>query len=168
MTTFVISTKDAKQEKLFYVVANVIIVDPAKKTCLLLKRGENEKVLPGKWAHAGGKLEHEDVKRLILESGALPIDGVDNILGKLAQREAKEECGLDVKEESNVIKNKVFVRPDGIPVLMATMVSEYAGGEVVIEDGAIADYAWVSAEELNKYDCIKGVREEVALVLSQY
>jgi 8-oxo-dGTP pyrophosphatase MutT (NUDIX family) len=167
MSTFVISTAEAKQDKLFYVVANIIIIDSKSHTCLLLKRGENEKVLPGKWGHAGGKLEHGDVKRLILEVGSEPIEGIDNILGKLAKREAKEECGLDIQEESNVLKNKVFVRPDGIPVFMATMVSEYKGGEVLIEAGAIADYAWVSVDKLDDYDTIKGVAEEVKLALAQ-
>lgn len=166
MSTFQISTTEAKQDKLFYVVANVIIIDRSRGVCLLLKRGDNEKVLPGKWGHAGGKLEHDDVKKLILASGGEPIEGVDNILGKLAQREAKEECGLDVREESEVIKNKVFVRPDGIPVFMATVVSEYSGGEVIIEEGAIADYAWVALDELANYDCIKGVPEEVRLALA--
>lgn len=165
MPTFTISTSEAKQDKLFYVVANVIIVDPAKQACLLLKRGDDEKVLPGKWAFPGGKLEQDDVEQLIIDAGVAPIEGIDNILGKLAQREAKEECGLDVQENGRIIKNKVFIRPDGVPVFMVTMVSEYSGGEVVIEDGAIADYAWVNREDLVNYDCIDGIREEAVLAL---
>lgn len=167
MSKFVISTSEAKQDKLFYVVANIIIIDSNRKVCLLLKRSENEKVLPGKWGHAGGKLEHADVKKLILEAGTEPINGIENILGKLARREAKEECGLDVNEESKIIKNKVFVRPDGIPVFMATLVTEYKGGDVEIEEGAIADYAWVGISDLDKYDCIEGIPEEVKLAFKQ-
>jgi 8-oxo-dGTP pyrophosphatase MutT (NUDIX family) len=166
MSDFIISTEEAKQDKLFYVVANIIIVNSKDKTCLLLKRGDNEKVFPGKWAFAGGKLEQADVKNLILKNGSEPIEGVDNILGMLAQREAKEECGLDVKEESNVIKNKVFIRPDGVPVFLALLVTEYIGGEVVAEDGAISDFAWVSKDNINDYDCIKGVKDEVLRALS--
>src|SRR5260221_13429860 len=89
MANINISTDEAKQDKLFYIVANIIIVDSTKRACLLLKRGENEKVYPGKWGHAGGKLEHQDVNKLILEAGVKPIEGIDNILGKLAKREAK-------------------------------------------------------------------------------
>lgn len=166
MPTFEITTAEAKQDKLFYVVANVIIVDPTQKACLLLKRSEQEKVHGGKWAFPGGKLEHGDVKQLILEADADPLGGIDNILGKLAVREAKEECGLTVHEEGRIIKNKVFVRPDGVPVFMTTLVSEYMGGNVVIEDGAITDYAWVQKTELAAYDCIEGVREEAVLALS--
>lgn len=166
MSTFVISTDEAKQDKLFYVVANVIIVNPAKKTCLLLKRGENEKVLPGKWAFPGGKLEHSDVKQYISDARVDPIDGIENILGKLGVRESKEECGLVVDENARIIKNKVFIRPDGVPVFMVTLASKYIGGDVVIEDGAISDYAWVSLSEISDYDCINGVGEEAKLALT--
>lgn len=167
MSTFEVSTSEAKQDKLFYVVANVIIIDSAKKACLLLKRGDNEKVHRGKWAFPGGKLEHNDVKQLIIETGVEPIDGIDNILGKLAVREAKEECGLEVQEDGYVIKNKVFIRPDGVPVFMATLASEYTGGDVIIEDGAITDHAWVNKQQLDNYDCIEGVREEAVLALNR-
>jgi 8-oxo-dGTP pyrophosphatase MutT (NUDIX family) len=166
MPTFEISTTGAKQDKLFYVVANIIIVNSDDKTCLLIKRSNTEKVLPGKWAFPGGKLEHEDVKQLVVEAGVEPITGIDNILGKLAVREAKEECGLDVDENARVIKNKVFVRPDGIPVFMATLANEYRGGEVVIEDGAVTDFAWVAKDQLTDYDCVPGVVQEAELALA--
>lgn len=166
MSKFAISVSEAKQDKLFYVVANIIIIDASKQACLLLKRGETEKVLPGKWAFPGGKLEHSDVGKLIEDIDAEPIEGVDNILGKLAVREAKEECGLTVSEDGRIIRNKVFVRPDGVPVFMVTLASGYMGGEVEIEDGAIADYAWVKREELEDYDCIEGVLEEALTALS--
>jgi 8-oxo-dGTP pyrophosphatase MutT (NUDIX family) len=162
---FEISTAEAKQDKLFYVVTNVIIVDSAKQACLLLKRSENEKVLPGKWAFPGGKLEHKEVKKFIIQAKADPLEGIDNILGKLGVREAKEECGLDVEEDGQIIKNKAFIRPDGIPVFMATMVSEYVGGEVVTEAGAIVDSAWVAKNHLDEYDCIPSVRKEALIAL---
>lgn len=160
-----ISTAAAKQDKLFYVVANIIIVDAHNKTILLIKRSETEKVFPGKWAFPGGKLEHGDVSSLIIAAGTDPVEGVDNILGKLAAREAKEECGLAVREETKVLSNKVFVRPDGIPVFMAVLVSEYIGGDVVLEAGAVSDYSWVTAESVRLLDCIPGVAEQVAAVL---
>jgi hypothetical protein len=43
---------------------------------------------------------------LLVASGKKPIEGVDNILDKLAMREAKEECGLDVDAKgATLIKN---------------------------------------------------------------
>lgn len=161
-----ISVTEAKTDKLFYVVANIIIVNSVEATCLLLKRSKTEKVHPGKWAFPGGKLEHVDVAKLLEETGTAPIDGIDNILGKLAVREAEEECGLTVDgENGTIIKNKVFVRPDGVPVFMATLTAEYAGGSVVLEDGAFSNYAWVNQHQLADYDCIDGVRKEAEKAL---
>jgi ADP-ribose pyrophosphatase YjhB (NUDIX family) len=161
MTNLEISTAEAKQDKLFYVVANIVIVDVANASCLLLKRSESEKVLGCKWAFPGGKLEHKDVAQLLEATGNEPIQGIDNILGKLAMREGKEECGLDVSaDDAAVIKNKVFVRPDGVPVFMTTLATTYEGGEVKLEDGAFSEYAWSTNEQLSDYDCIPGVQEE--------
>lgn len=95
--------------------------------------------------------------------GKEPIEGVENILGKLAQREAKEECGLDVSADNTVVlKNKVFVRPDNVPVFMVTLATSYEGGEIELEKAAFTDFAWVSAEQALDYDCINGIQGEIA------
>ncbi len=159
-----ISVAEAKQDKLFYVVSNLAIINIAEATCLLLKRGPNEKVLPNKWCFAGGKLEHQDVKKLLEETGRQPIDGIENILGLLGEREAREESGLDIDSATaQIITNKVFVRPDGVPVFMATLAAAYTGGTVKLEDQAFSDYAWAHRDELDSYDCIDSVREEAVL-----
>lgn len=164
-----ISTDKAKQDKLFYIVANVIIVNPQNATCLLLKRSDSEKVHPGKWAFPGGKLEHADVAQLLQKTGNNPLDGIENIMGDLAAREAKEECGLTVSKDGAIIKNKVFVRPDGVPVFMTVMTAEYTGtDEVMLEEGAFSDYAWVTHADLPGYDLIDGVDIEAQEALSQY
>lgn len=160
MSDITISASQAKQDKLFYIVANIIIIDRVKQACLLLKRSEKEKVHPGKWAFPGGKLEHGELQQLLEQSGKTPIDGIDNILGILAAREAEEECGLIVDVNAKILQNKVFIRPDNVPVFLAILVTEYRGGTVALEDGAITDHAWVTKEELSNYDCIPGIVEE--------
>lgn len=163
MNSHSISIDQAKKDKLFYVVANIAIVNVADRSCLLLKRSENEKVLGGRWAFPGGKLEHSDITTLLVETGNKPIDGIDNILGKLVQREGKEECGLEVSPKTTlIIRNKVFVRPDNVPVFMTTLATSYLGGTVKMEDGAFSEYAWVTTDQLAGYDCIDGVRNEAA------
>ncbi len=52
-----ISLKEAKQDKLFYFVANIIIYRDSDSRCLILKRHLREKVHPNKYAVPGGKLE---------------------------------------------------------------------------------------------------------------
>jgi 8-oxo-dGTP pyrophosphatase MutT (NUDIX family) len=162
-----ISTTEAKQDKLFYIVANIAIVNTADATVLILKRSASEKVHPGKWAFPGGKLEHADVARLLEETGAEPIDGIDNIMGLLAMREAKEECGLTVDASSaRILSDKVFVRPDGIPVFMTIMATGYSGGEVVLEEGAFSEYTWVSMADLSDYDLITGLARDIEAALA--
>ena len=56
-----ISIENAKENKLFYIVSNVVIYRDSDQRCLLLKRSENEKVHPGKYCTPGGKLEWEDL-----------------------------------------------------------------------------------------------------------
>ena len=56
-----ISIDNAKKEKLFYFVANVVVYRDKDKRCLILKRDEREKVHPGKYAVPGGKLEWKDL-----------------------------------------------------------------------------------------------------------
>ena len=51
-----ISLQNAKKDKLFYFVANVVIYRENDGKCLILKRSEREKVHPGKYAVPGGKL----------------------------------------------------------------------------------------------------------------
>jgi 8-oxo-dGTP pyrophosphatase MutT (NUDIX family) len=166
MSEIIISNDQAKQDKLFYVVANMAIVDVKKAKVLILKRGDSEKVHPGKWAFPGGKLEHADVIKLLEKTGNAPIQGVDNILGKLAQREAKEECGLDVNAAATkILSDKVFVRPDEVPVFMTVLATEYVGGEVQLEAGAFSDHAWVGIDDLTRYDLIDGLQNEVRLAI---
>ena len=54
-----ISLNNAKEDKLFYFVANAVVYRESDGRCLILKRSEREKVHPGKWAVPGGKLEWE-------------------------------------------------------------------------------------------------------------
>ncbi|HRZ29879.1 MAG TPA: hypothetical protein P5052_04025 [Candidatus Paceibacterota bacterium] len=57
MKALKISLDNAKQNKLFYFVANVIIYRDSDKRCLILKRSSTEKVHPDKYCVPGGKLE---------------------------------------------------------------------------------------------------------------
>ena len=52
-----ISVDRAKKNKLFYLVATVVVYRESDGRCLILKRGMGEKVHPGKYTVPGGKLE---------------------------------------------------------------------------------------------------------------
>ncbi|MBP9715524.1 MAG: NUDIX domain-containing protein [Candidatus Pacebacteria bacterium] len=156
-----ISLEKAKQDKLFYFVANAVIYRDSDSRCLILKRSEREVAHPGRYGVVGGKLEWKD----------LPIEGPNSVNGNvidfndaldsLVRREAKEESGVEIYPELRYVNSKAFIRPDGVPVVLIKFTARYKSGEVIPEAGAFDDYAWVNAEEVKNYDCIDGIPEEV-------
>ncbi|MGC9968749.1 MAG: NUDIX domain-containing protein [Minisyncoccia bacterium] len=163
-----ISLEHAKQDKLFYFVANVLVYRPSDGRCLILKRDEREKVHPGKWATPGGKLEWNDMD--LARPTRMNGDVVDfeNAVENLIARETKEEAGIEILSELKYINSNAFVRPDGIPVVLVKFAAEYKSGEVKPEEGSFTEYAWVNAEEVKKYDCIEGIPEEVRRAIALF
>lgn len=156
-----ISIQNAKQDKLFYFVANVVIYRESDGRCLILKRSAREKVHPGKYAVPGGKLEWNqmDLKQPTRINGEV-LD-FENAVEKLLQREALEEANVETEDRLTYLNSVAFVRPDEIPVVLVKFAAKYKSGEVKPEPGAFEEFAWVNAEEVKNYDCIEGVDEEV-------
>lgn len=156
-----ISLDRAKEDKLFYLVANVVVYRDDGR-CLLLRRSDGEKVHPGKWCVPGGKLEWSDLdvdNPTRLNGDVLDFEGA---LEDLLAREAFEESGVSIdRDDMRYINSVAYVRPDGIPVLLVKLAARYVSGEVVLEKGSFTDAAWVSASEVDSYDCIRGVPDEV-------
>lgn len=163
-----ISINNAKEEKLFYFVANVVVYRESDGRCLILKRDEREKAHPGKYCVPGGKLEWKDLD--INNPTRLNGDILDfeNSVEDLLRREVLEEAGIEIYEDFVYINSVSFIRPDEIPVVLVKFAVKYKGGDVRIEDGAFSDYAWVDKEEVKNYDCIKGVCEEVGKVVDLF
>lgn len=156
-----VSVDAAKPDKLFYFVCTVVPYRTADGKCLLLKRDEREKVHPGKWGVPGGKLEHGDLdlgNPTRLNGDVADFEGM---VRDLLRREAKEEANIELGDDFRLLGDIVFVRPDGIPVVMLQFAADYAGGEVRPEEGAFTEAAWVSADEVDGYDCIDGIHQEV-------
>lgn len=163
-----ISIDNAKKDKLFYVVANVVIYRESDKKCLILKRSEREIAHPNKYAVPGGKLEWKD---LPLENPTRvngDILDYENTIGNLLKREAFEECGLTISDDLVYVNNVAFIRPDETPVILVKFAAKYVSGEVVLEEGAFTDYAWVSADEVMNYDCIEGIQGEVKKTIEMF
>ncbi len=157
-----ISLEKAKQDKLFYFVANVVVCRESDGRCLILKRDEREAVHPGKYGVIGGKLEWADLP--VGNPTRVNGDVLDfqDALERLLVREAKEEAGIEIGSRLAYVNSVAYVRPDGVPVIMLKFAAAYAGGEVVLEKGAFTDHAWADAEEVKDYPCIEGIPEEVA------
>lgn len=157
-----ISLDQAKQNQLFYFVANVIIYRESDGRCLILKRSNDESVHPGKWCVPGGKLDWSDLD--ISKPTRMNGDVYDfeDALEKLLTREAKEESNLEIAGQPIYVNSVAYVGPKGIPVMMEKFTMKYLSGDVVLEEGGFMDYAWVNESEIKNYDCIDGIPDEVA------
>lgn len=157
-----ISLQHAKEDKLFYFVANVVVYRETDGRCLILKRSEHEKVHAGKWCVPGGKLEWAqlDITNPTRMNG--DVFDFEDAVEELLAREVKEEAEIEIERELKYINSVAFVRPDGIPAILIKFAVKYKSGEVVLEDGAFADHAWVNEEEIRNYECIRGIPEEIA------
>ncbi len=156
-----ISIEKAKQDKLFYFVANAVVYRESDGRCLILKRSERETAHPGKYATPGGKLEWSnlDIKNPTRMNGE--IFDFENIIEDLLRREVREESGLEIQDEFAYINSVGFVRPDGIPVVLVKLACKYKSGEVALEEGAFTDFVWVNVDEVKSYDCIEGIEQEI-------
>ncbi len=161
-----ISLGAAKQDKLFYFVANVVVYRPSDGRCLILKRSDREKVHPGRYAVPGGKLEWGDMdisKPTRVNGDVLDFEAA---VEKLLVRESREEAGVEIEGPFLYINSVAFVRPDGIPVILVKFAARYKSGDVKLEEGAFTDFAWVNEEEVQKYPCIDGIQEEVSKTIA--
>ena len=156
-----ISIDNAKADKLFYFVANVVVYRESDGKCLILKRDEREKAHPGKYAVPGGKLEWADLDMTKPTRMNGDIFDYENAIEKLLKRETFEEAGIEIEDDFKYINNVAFIRPDETPVVLIKFAAKYKSGDVKLEEGSFTDFAWVDAEEVKQYDCIDGIAEEV-------
>lgn len=163
-----ISLDEAKPEKLFYFVVNVVPVRKSDGRALILKRSEREVAHGGRYGVVGGKLEHIDLdlKNPTRING--DILDFENAIPNLARREAKEEAGIELGSELKYINQVVFVRPDAVPVVLLKFAAEYIGGDIELEEGSFSDHAWVNAKEVRDYPTIDGIADEVATAISLF
>ncbi len=161
-----ISLKNAKEDKLFYFVANVVVYRESDGRCLILQRSEREKVHPGRYAVPGGKLEwgQLDLAKPTRVNG--DVLDFENAVEELLRREVQEEAGIEIKGGLQYLNSVAFVRPDEIPVILVKFTAKYKSGEVQLEAGAFTAYAWVNAKEVKEYPCIDGIAEEIAATIA--
>jgi ADP-ribose pyrophosphatase YjhB (NUDIX family) len=125
-------TKDNAQ---FHIVAVKAWIEKDGKF-LLAKRGPNELHKPNTWSLPGGKVEDGKEESYILQ--------------KTLVKEIKEEVGIDVTDDIELVYNNSFVRVDGAHVVMLTFLCHYKSGEAKpIED--TSKIKWFSIEELKNF-----------------
>ncbi len=163
-----ISLDAAKQDKLFYFLANVVVYRETDGRCLILQRAHTEKVHPGKWGVVGGKLEWKDLPPDApsrIQNGVRDyLDAVENLL----VRETREEAGIEIGTDLRYVNSVAYIRPDGVPAMMVKFAAQYVSGDVVIEQGAFEGHAWVNTDEIASYPCVDGIPEEIKKTIAMF
>jgi len=143
-------------EKVHYVVVTGIVIKEGKY--LIARRSLQEAAFPGLWTVPGGKLNRSDYENSAKDTS----DQWYNVLEKLLQREIQEEVGLKIKNIRYLL-SLAYIRSDNIPTLIISLFCDHDSGEVKLSKDLI-EYVWVDIKELEKYEIIPGIREEIELV----
>ncbi len=133
------------ENKKHIVAISALIKSETGDKFLILKRNKKEIAFPGKWSFPGGKAEKGETIMDVLK------------------REVFEEVGLEIEGYKQFIKDYTFIRPDGHNVMGFSFMVKAKSDKVKISN-EFEDYKWITPEELDNFDHIKGMLEEVAIV----
>lgn len=134
-----------------YNVAVTAIVINDDGQVLLTKRSMKKDKWPGKWTVPGGKVEDSDFL-------GLPTD-INNqwyhTLENAVKREVLEETGYEITDIS-------YVCNIAVPgTIIVSYKAKLAGGSLKEQEGEVDAVAWVWESELDGYDIIDGIKEEI-------
>ncbi len=130
------------------VAITAFIKNTAGDKFLIIKRNQDEIAFPGKWSFPGGKLEKGQT---ILET---------------LKREVLEETGLEIEDYKEYLKDYTFIRPDEHSVVGICFIVKAKSEKVSISKD-FEDFKWITPEELNNFDYISGMEEEVNLAFKK-
>lgn len=138
------------------VVITAIVVKDGKY--LITRRSPNKKRFPSMWTVPGGKLERDDY----INTPKPTKDYWYNVLETVVRREVKEETGVDI-ENIDYVTSLATIHADGTPSFVISVMADYKGGDVVLQEGETDEYAWVTLEESKNHDLIGGIYEELMM-----
>jgi len=154
---------EIKDKELHRVTTTTLVYKP-DFTYLITRRALHKKLMPGKWTIPGGGLNTDDYTNTPTSTvGANQWYGA---LEKSLRREIHEEVNLEIGKPEFLV-DLTFIRPDGIPVICFSYYAPYISGDVTIEqdtDGDTIDFAWVTIDQLDQYDLIDGIPDEIRQV----
>ena len=139
-------------------IAITAVIYKPDRTYLVTKRASHEDHFPGKWTVPGGKLSTDDYINTPLTHKNQWYYALTNTL----KREVLEEVGLEIGKPEYLL-DLIFIKGGKTPVLVLSYFAEYIGGEVKLNEDA-TKFAWISADEIHKYDLIEGIDHEIRLV----
>jgi len=114
---------------------------------LIMKRSMKEDHAQVLWDIPGGKIDF----------GEDPIDCLN--------REVMEESGIKI-EIIKLLRVWSFLKDSKTQIIGITMLCKYKSGEVKISEEH-TEFKWIKPEEIDNYDALDGVKEDVLLVSTE-
>jgi len=132
--------------KLHSILVNAVVFKDDK--VLVSQRSWDEGHEPGKWTIPGGKVERTDQETF-------------SVLEKNLTKEVKEETGVEIEEDMQLISNNTFVRSsDNQHVVVLVFKCKYKSGEARPLEDTI-DCKWVTKEKIEELDFPPNVKEYI-------
>ena len=149
-----------KNTKLHRIASTAIIYKKQKEEVkyIITQRSLEENAFPGMWTVPGGTLETDDYINTKKTTKDLWYFGLEKSL----RGEIREEVNLEVGKVKYLL-DIVFIRPDGVPVVILSWHCPYKSGKVKYDKDTI-NHAWVTCKQAKKYDLIDGILEEIEMV----
>ena len=123
---------------------------------LIAKRSMDEEKFPGFWTVPGGTIDEED--HTTPNEDGLMYD----IIEKALEREIMEEVGLTYTNLRYVI-SLAYPKKSGFAMCLSFAADVKVGEEVKLNDELTA-FRWVTLEELDKYQLVTGIKDEIEAV----
>lgn len=125
---------------------------------LVLQRHPDEQPYPGKWTVPAGGVEIQSYPGKPKVS-----DGWENVYEDAGRDEVFEEAGVEVGNLTYLSSFMFFRAHDNVPVIGVRFYAPYASGEVVLDKHHV-DSAWVCLEDLEQYDFLGNIPDEIRRV----
>ena len=114
---------------------------------LISRRSPDEKHEPGRWTIPGGKVDESE-------------EIVFNILEKTLKREIKEETGVEVKKDFQLVTNNNFYRSTGQHVVAIVFKCKWESGEPKPLDDTV-ECEWATKEEVRDKNFPPNVKDYI-------
>ncbi len=138
---------------MYRIAVTAIIIRDGK--ILITKRHPVKRLWPNKWTFPGGGLEDTDFIGTPTEVNNQWYHTLENCV----RREVREEVGLEVD-------NIKYLCNIAIPrCVIISFTADYKSGFVQLQKDECIEYSWIGKDDLDKYDFIDGLVDELRMVL---
>lgn len=133
-------------DKSHHVIVNAVVEKNGK--ILVSRRSFEEAHEPGKWTIPGGKVDRTE-------------GDVWNVLEQTCAREVKEETGVEISDNIELLVNNTFIHSSGKHAIALIFLCHWKSGEASPLEDTIG-VKWISEEELDSLEFSPNVKSYIS------